>query len=215
SKKKLKKGLFVTFEGPEGSGKTTHCRAIYGWLRNRGYDCVLVREPGGTAIGEKMRDLLLDRRNKGISPRVELFLFETSRCQLVQEIIVPALKKKKIVLCDRFTDSTVAYQGYAGNMPIDDVTRMNDIATGGLKPDVTILLDIDPAAGMERRAKEQKRDRIELKSMRFHHMVRRGYLEQARRDKRRIRVVRASGEIEMTYKLVEMEIKDSLKAYGG
>lgn len=200
------KGKFITFEGPEGSGKSTHAKKIFDHLTKLGYDCVLTREPGGTFVGEKIREILLNPENKNISLLTETFLFETARSQIVQEVIRPALAKGKIVLCDRFSDSTISYQGYAGDVPIKDILLIDEVATGGVKPDLTILLDVDPQTGLARAALEKQKDRMESRPMSFHKKVRDGYLDLAKKYPERIKVVKVQESVEKTQELIKHEV---------
>src|SRR3989338_5624367 len=148
AKKSLRKGVFVTFEGPEGCGKSTQSKLLYDYLRMHSYDCVYTREPGGTSLGDHIRHILLHASGIKITDLAELFLFEASRTQIVNEIIRPNLEKKRIIICDRFGDATVAYQGYGGGLHIKLIKRLNNLAAGGLRPDITILLDVDSAIGL-------------------------------------------------------------------
>lgn len=203
--------LFVTFEGIEGSGKSTQIRILNDVLKLRGYDTVLTREPGGTAIGEALRDILLSIGNKGMTPLCELFLYASARAQHVGEVIRPALEGGKIVLCDRFTDATVAYQGYGRGFSVELISRLNDIATDSLKPDVTFLLDCDAALGLkrvvERKAlKKAKDDRFEEEPLAFHQRVREGYLAVARGEKDRFVRIDASQDVEAVHQEITRRI---------
>ena len=198
-KKRLKQGLFITFEGPEGCGKSTQIKKTYDKLDSLGYDVLLTREPGGTKVGEKVRDILLDTANKGMSAITEVLLFETARSRIVEEVILPALKKKKIVICDRFNDSTFVYQGYAGKVGLKDIKKIDDIATGGLKPDLTIVLDIDAKTGLERASNRGKKDRMELKTLSYHQKVRIGFLDIAKKNPKRVKVVKVKEGIDKTF----------------
>jgi dTMP kinase len=174
-------GLFVTFEGGEGTGKTTQLKALLAALRSIGRDALETRDPGGTTIGNQVRDLLLDRENVRMTALTELLLYEASRAQLVHEIIRPALAGGMIVLCDRFTDSTVAYQGYGRGLDLSVVARLNALGSAGLAPDLTLLFDLDPATGLARAAerlhasRKTAGDRIEAEVLAFHQRVRMGY----------------------------------------
>jgi len=211
AKKILKKSLFITFEGPEGCGKSTHAKKICAFLKNNGYDCVFTREPGGTPVGDRIRKVLLDPGHRGMGPMTEALLFEASRSVLLEEVIRPALNKKKIVICDRFSDSTVVYQGYAGRLPLREIKRLDTAATGGIKPDLTIILDVNAGTGLKRAAAKRQKDRMELKSLDFHRKVRAGFLEVARKDKKRVRVIKVRAKIEQTQAMVRGEV---LKAIG-
>lgn len=184
------KGLFVTLEGPDGSGKSTQRRLLAERLRAWGRDVVETREPGGSPLAEKIRDLLLDGKNHGLTPAAELLLFEAARSQHVRDTIRPALERGAVVLCDRFTDSTLAYQGAGRGLEGAPVEALNRFATGGLEPDLTLLYDIVPQAGLAR-AKSHKGgdDRMEAADLAFHGRVRRAYLDLAAAAPGRIRVL--------------------------
>jgi dTMP kinase len=173
--------LFIVFEGGEGCGKSTQTRALYRRLSRDGFRAVLTREPGGTRLGEKVRHHLKWTDKTRISPLAELFLIATARAQLVSEIIRPELERGKTVICDRFTPSTLAYQGYGRGLDLDALRDVNDIATDGLFPDLIVLLDTPVEAGLSRK-KSKERDRFESESLAFHARVRRGYLEMAKAD---------------------------------
>lgn len=182
----MRAGKFITIEGPEGSGKSTHSRLLCGYLRRKGYRIVHTREPGGTGISEAIRRILLSKKNKGMADACELLLFMAARAQIVEEVIKPALKKGYIVICDRFHDATVAYQGYGAGMDLKVIESMRKLATGGLKPCLTVLLDVESGAGLKRGG---VRDRMEIKSLSFHKKVRSGYLKLAAKEPRRIKVI--------------------------
>jgi len=210
-KKNLKKGVFITFEGPEGCGKSVHSRLLVEYLKSKGYQCVFTREPGGTGVGEKIRSLLLDRSTGAVSAVTELFLFEASRAQLVSDVILPALKKNIIVISDRFSDATLAYQGYGGGLPLDTIRRIDSIATAGLKPDLTILLDINIRLGLKR-ATSKNIDRMESKTLRYHQRVRKGYLTLAKAHASRFRVIRVRGGIDPIQKSLRAVVEQFLRA---
>jgi len=191
----MKKGVFITFEGVEGSGKSTHARLLYTYLKKHGYDCIFTREPGGTPVGDMIRRVLLKKKDIDINTLCEFFLFEASRAEIVDQVISPALKKGKVVICDRFFDATVAYQGFAGGMDITLITRVNDFATGGLRPKLTILLDIETKKGFKRALKHRMPDRMESKSVAFHKKVRSGYLKLAKKNPGRIKVFKVDRDI--------------------
>lgn len=191
-----KRGIFITFEGPEGSGKTTHSKLLCGFLRKNGYKILHTREPGGTLISEKIRRILLDPKNKDMDVACEMLLYAAARAQIVKEKILPALKQGKIVICDRFTDATLAYQGYAGGMDLKVINNIAGIATKGLKPDITFLLDIDSRAGLLRAGRS--RDRMERKSVLYHNKVRNGYLSIAKKEPKRIKILSSAGAIGLT-----------------
>jgi dTMP kinase len=205
AKANLKKGIFITFEGIEGCGKSTHSKLLSNYLKDRGYSCIHTREPGGTNLGEEIRVTLLKSKNIDISDLAELFLFEACRAQLVKDVITPALNKKKIVICDRFSDATLSYQGYGGNVDIKMIKALNKAATEGLSPDITLLLDIDTAKGL-RRAGRKGVDRMELKGMAYHKKVRSGYLKLARIDPKRIKVIKVNGTIDRVQAIIRKEV---------
>ena len=209
AKKRIKRGIFITFEGTEGCGKSTQSGLLYNDLRRRGLDCVYTREPGGTALGEKIREILLHSDSIKISDLSELFLFEAARSQIVKEIISPALKAKKIVICDRFSDATFSYQGYGGKIPLEIIRVLDHVATGSLKPDVTILLDLDALTGLKR-AKLKGTDRMERKDIAYHKRVRSGYLCLARRYPKRIKVIKVADTILKTQNAVVREVENVL-----
>ncbi len=192
-----KKGLFVTFEGIDFSGKTTQIALLREKLQGIGRQVLVVREPGGTVISEKIRDLLLDRSHAELSRRAELFLYSAARAQIVDEQIVPALQQAKVVLCDRYYDSTTAYQGYGRGLDLDQVETINRFATDNLEPDLTFLLDLDPLQAQARRiAGGEAPDRMEDQADAFHLKVRAGYLEIARQNSHRFHIMDASRSTE-------------------
>ena len=205
-----KRGLFITFEGPEGAGKSTHAEALGRWLRGRGIPVLVTREPGGTPIGQRIRRLLLDRRSGAIDPLVELWLYEAARSALVVEVIWPALKAGKICIVDRFQDSTWVYQGWAGEVPLAVAQAAGKMATGGLRPDVTILLDLPVEKGLRR---VRRPNRMEEKSLLFHKKVRAGYLVLARRERRRFHVIRADAPIEEVREKIRQVIGNVLEKH--
>ena len=170
-------GLFITFEGGEGCGKSTQSRLLRKKLEQQNIPVVLTHEPGGTALGNELRKTLKRKRDSSISPQAELFLLAASRAQLVAELIRPALEEGKVVICDRFTHSTMVYQGYGRGLDFTAITMVNNMATRYLNPDLIILLDISPEQGLAR--KQSLKDRFELEDLSFHHRVREGYLEMA------------------------------------
>ena len=184
-------GFFVTFEGGEGSGKTTQLKTLLGYLRSVGRDVVETRDPGGTAIGNQIRGLLLDGENARMDSLTELLLYEASRAQLVQEVVQPVLAAGRILLCDRFTDSTVAYQGYGRGLDLDLIGRLNASATRGIRPDLTFFLDLDPIVGLERVKRRlvpsrASRDRLEGEALAFHERVRQGFRALAATEPERV-----------------------------
>lgn len=176
-------GKFIVFEGGEGTGKTTQIQLLEQKLKQNGFNVLLTREPGGTncPIGEKIRQLLKDPENRDMCPETELFLFLASRAQHVQRVIVPHLQRGDIVISDRFFGSTLAYQHFGrGLFNLEEVKKINNFATGGLEPDLTILLDIDPKTGLDRIKENIKKDRLDSENLEFHKKVRSGYLSLAK-----------------------------------
>lgn len=211
-------GLFITFEGIEGCGKTTQIRLLEDFLKLRGNDTVLTREPGGTNIGDQIRKILLSVENRSMFPVTELFLYAAARSQHVEEVINPALRDGKIVLCDRFADATTAYQGAARKIERDYLAQVHKIATGGLKPDITILLDLDAQTGLrrawERNERERltgKEDRFEQEAIDFHERVRAGYLEIAREEPFRVKIINALEPIESLHQRIVQEVMKIVK----
>ncbi len=188
----------MTLEGPEGSGKTVVAKRLAAELGSRGLRVVLMREPGGTRLGERVREILLGRADLGIDPRADALLFNAARAQLVAEVIRPALGAGATVVCARFADSTLAYQGYGAGMPIDELRGLAHVATGGLDPDLTILLDVDPELGIQRKA-AGARNRFESIDLDFHRRVRSGFLELAAAEPQRWRVVDSSRHIDRVF----------------
>ncbi|NQS99544.1 MAG: dTMP kinase [Candidatus Omnitrophica bacterium] len=184
--KDLKEGALITFEGPEGSGKSTHVRLLCAYLKRQGLSVIHLREPGGTVISEKIRRILLDTKNKAMNLTSEMLLYQAARAQLVSEKILPALKQNKVVVLDRYLDATICYQGYAGGLSIKLIKQIGRLTTSCIQPDLTILLDINAERGLR---KSGRRDRVEKKSLAFHRKVRGGYLELARKNPRRIKIV--------------------------
>lgn len=186
------RGVFITVEGCEGTGKSTQVALLAEALRETGLVVTEVREPGGTPVSEVVRTVLLNREHDGLDPRAELLLYEASRAELVSRVIRPALAAGGAVICDRFFDSTTAYQGYGRELPLDQVVRLNQFAASGLVPDLTIVLDLDPAEGLTR-ATGSGVDRLEAEHLTFHERVREGFLKIAADDPDRVVVVPATG----------------------
>ncbi len=189
----MMQGLFITFEGPDGCGKTTQMKLLAEYLEKKGEEVVLTREPGGKGLGEKVREILLNYDGE-VSDRCESFLFLADRAQNIDIIVNPAVKAGKIVLCDRHIDSTVAYQGYGRGLDIERINMLNNLATNGKKPDLTFVFDVDVETSMKRVGKEK--DRMERAGIDFHNRVRQGYLELAKQEPQRIKVIDATKSIE-------------------
>ncbi|MBW1939957.1 MAG: dTMP kinase [Deltaproteobacteria bacterium] len=199
--------MFITLEGIEGSGKTTQIKNIVTFLESKGYDCITTREPGGTAIGGKIRAILLDPGNNDLDPLTELLLYEADRAQHVSSILKPLLCDGKAVVCDRFYDATTVYQGFARGLDIELIQELHNLVLKGLKPDITILLDLTPEVGLERAWRQIKsgtrthcETRFEKEALIFHDKVRAGYLELARREPERFRVIDAAKDKDQVQK---------------
>ena len=182
------KGKFITFEGSEGCGKSTQSRLLAQFLKHKGYKVLHLREPGGVKISEKIRKILLDCKNDSMSAECEMLLYMAARAQVVKEIIKPALGKGIIVVCDRFLDSTLAYQGYGLGIDVQLIKEIGQFATQGIKPDITIFLDLPIKHGLRHR--KDCLDRIEKRPLSYHSRVRNGYLTLAKREPRRIKIVK-------------------------
>ena len=211
------KGRFITFEGIEGSGKSTQIVLLQHHLQSSGMRVALTREPGGTAIGDQIRKILLDPANTALDPAAELLLYAASRAQHLREVILPALRDGMVVLCDRFSDATLAYQGYGRGLDIGMIFELDRLVTAGMRPDLTLLFDIEAAAGVAR-AHGRNRDRgleaearFENEEIAFHERVRQGYLTLSRREPERIRVVDASPSPEDVQKRVRMLVDEKLR----
>jgi len=208
------KGLFVSFEGIEGTGKTIQSRLLYEYLVKNGYNVILTEEPGGTRIGLKIRNVLLSVENKEITPVTELLLYNASRAQHLKELILPALNEGGIVITDRFSDSTVAYQGYGRGIDSKLIDSLERMVTEGLKPDITLLLDLDAETGLLRNKGINKTDRLELEDLKFHKKVRDGYLQIAAREPERIKLIDGSGSIEEIQRKVIDIVTSCIKSRG-
>lgn len=177
--------MFITFEGPEGSGKTSQMKPLAEFLKAQGFDVLTTREPGGTQIGDQVRAVLTRMDNTIMHPRTEILLFLAARAQLVEEIIRPQLTQGNLVLCDRYSDSTLAYQGYGHGLDLALLHQLLDFATDRLWPDLTILLDLDPQAGLNRKRKANEWNRLDAYGLEFHQRVRMGYLQMAQQEPQR------------------------------
>ncbi|MFN2159253.1 MAG: dTMP kinase [Anaerolineales bacterium] len=177
--------MFITFEGPDGSGKTYQMALLNEYLKERGFLTLATREPGGTSIGDQIRAILNNLDNTSMHPRTEILLFQASRAQHVEQVILPHLKLGEIVLCDRFADSTLAYQGYGHRVELNQLKFIVEFATGGLEPDLTLLLDLDVGEGLQRREKGGDWNRLDAYDLKFHQRVREGYFELMKSDPER------------------------------
>ena len=201
------RGFFITLEGPDGAGKGTQGRRLVEHLRRAAVDVLNTREPGGTPIGERIRQALLDDSHREMAAETEMLLFAASRAQFVREVVRPALARGTTVLSERYVDASLAYQGFGRGLDVGLVRTVNDVATGGLLPDLTLLLDIDPAVGLERvqaagRAGAAGGDRLEQETLAFHQRVRAGFLQLARESPKRFVVIDAQGDAERVHREV-------------
>ena len=205
--------MFITFEGPEGSGKTSVIKNVYDYLTKRGYEIILTREPGGTPIAEEIRNVILDKKNTNLDARAEALLYAASRRQHLVEKVWPALKEGKIVLCDRFLDSSLAYQGGARGIGVEEILNVNLFATEGFYPDLTFLLDIEPSLGLKRIALNKNREvnRLDLEKIEFHNKVRQTFLDLAKKYEDRYVIIDASKPLAEVNKSVEEAVARRLK----
>lgn len=206
------RGMLITFEGVEGSGKSTQCRRLAARLRTRGYRVRETSEPDGTPLGETLRSLF-EREGAAPAPMAELFLFLAARHQHVERVIRPALERGEVVISDRYSDATVAYQGYGRGLDLRTIRELNDLATGGLRPDLTLVLDLDAAAGL-RRLGGRHLDAFEKMDHGFHSRVRQGYLEIAREEKERMVVLQADQPVELLEAEVWTAVEERLQRMG-
>ncbi len=208
--------MFISFEGGEGSGKSTHIRLLAQALQQKGHELIVTREPGGTSIGTVIRNILLTRELPPIDSKAELLLYAADRAQHVSELISRALKTNKIVLCDRYTDATIAYQGYGRKLDLSLIEQLNAVATGGLQPDLTLLLDCPAEVGLRRsQARLQKErsseDRFERETLEFHQRVREGYLKCAAAHPERFRTIDAARDIDAVQNEILQEVEAWIK----
>jgi dTMP kinase len=206
--------MFITLEGIEGCGKTTQINHLKTFLENRGQACVVTREPGGTAIGSDIRSILLNPSNKDLAPKAELLLYMADRAQHIASLVKPALDQNKVVLCDRYFDATVVYQGYARGLGARFIRELHRLLLEDFKPDITLLLDLSPRIGLARAWKELNKgtrsgteSRFEEETLSFHEKVRSGYLELARQEPDRFRIIDAAGD----EKQVQVDIQEVLR----
>ena len=203
--------LFITLEGPEGSGKTSHIPHLIEYLREKGYVVFSTREPGGTPIGEQIREVIHDLKNQEMHPRTETLLYQAARAQIVEQVIKPRLADGEIVISDRYYDSTIAYQGYGHQQDLEQVRALVKYATGGLVPDLTVLLDLDVEEGLKRKKKDNEWNRLDAYTIEFHQRVRNGYSEMVKAEPERWVVVQAGQTWESVQKELRTVILDSLK----
>lgn len=203
---------FITLEGPDGSGKTTQAHLLVEWLRDQGHDVLLTREPGGTEIGNQIRDVLHDSDNATMEPQTEFLLYSASRSQHVSQVILPSLAAGKLVVSDRFADSSFAYQGYGRGLDLDTLKAVTAFATRGLKPDITLYFDIAPGDGLQRRLLSgEEWNRMDAETLAFHQRVRAGYLELADAEPERWEVLEANRPIED----VQADVRAAVAAHLG
>jgi len=211
--------MFITFEGPEGSGKTTQIELLSEYLEEKGYPVLATREPGGTSIGDQIRTILLDPQNTAMLPASEALLFSAARAQIVSQVIRPHLARGGIVLCDRYADSTLAYQGYGHDLELETLHAITALATGGLKPDLTIYLDIDVEQGLRRKlaaheASQAEWNRLDQQETAFHRRVREGYLQMAAQEPNRWLVIDATQPLEVIRASIRAGVEAKLEARG-
>jgi dTMP kinase len=206
-----RKGTFISFEGIDGSGKSTQIKRLFDSLVSNNIDAILVREPGGTQIGEKIRSILLEKDYVGMTPVTELLLYEAARAQIVAEVIIPSLSEGKTVICDRFFDSTLAYQGYARGLSLESVDFLNHLSTGGVEPDVTFLLDIEPEkAALRMRNRQAGNDRLEDEGLCFMKKVRDGYIDMTKKYDR-IVIIDANASVDRVSVQIEQKVWEVLR----
>lgn len=201
----MKKGMFITFEGGEGTGKTSQIKKINEYLNDKGIDCILTREPGGINISEQIREVILNTKNTDMDYKTEALLYAAARRQHMVERVIPAINEGKVVLCDRFLDSSLVYQGYTRGLGIEEVLDLNQYVIEDYMPDLTIYLDIDPEKGLERISKNKGREvnRLDLEDIDFHNKVREGYKKLLSMYSDRIEEVDASASLEEVYKEIK------------
>ena len=205
----MKKGFFISLEGGEGAGKSTQNKRIVEWLSGQGKVIVETREPGGTVVSEQIRQVLLDTRNAGLNPTAELLMMFAARSQLVQEVILPAMEEGKVIVCDRFADASYAYQGGGRQLGTEIVAQVERIVLKGLQPDLTLLFDIPVELGMTRVADRGEADRFEVESIKFFERVRRAYLDSAKANPHRFRVIDASQDEEQVWQQVKRILEEA------
>lgn len=206
----MKKGIFITFEGIDASGKTTQVKKAVRYLRKKGFDILFLREPGGELTSERIRKILLKSKST-ITPITELMLYLASRSQIVKKRIIPALKEKNIVICDRFSDSTLAYQGYGRGLDKEWIKNLNKKVTLGVKPDLTLLIDVPLKVYVKRAKLKKNKDRLEKENLTFYKKIRTGYLEIAKNNRKRVKIIDGSGSIKGTWDKIKIVIDSFLK----
>ena len=204
--------MFITLEGPDGSGKSSQVPILAEAIRQAGYDLVVTREPGGTEIGDQVRQIIMDLKNTGMFPHTEILLFQASRAQLVREVIRPNLEAGKVVLCDRYADATLAYQGYGHETDLLELRRVVEYATGGLKPDLTLYLDIDVEKGLRRKGKGEEWNRLDAYEVEFHERARAGYHELIAQEPERWVVIDAGQSSKQVQEDLKRVVLERLRA---
>ena len=203
--------MFITLEGPEGSGKTSHIPALVEYLRDKGYSVFPTREPGGTSIGEQIREVIHDLKNEEMHPRTETLLYQAARAQIVEQVFKPRLEASEIVISDRYYDSTIAYQGYGHQQDLEQVRALVKYATGGLVPDLTVLLDVDVEEGLRRKKNDNEWNRLDAYTVEFHQRVHTGYLEMVKAEPNRWVVVNAGQDWEAVQEKLRIVILTRLE----
>ncbi len=204
-------GLFIVIEGPDGSGKTTQIKLISEYLKNKGYDIMLTREPGGTKIGEDIREIILDNENIEMSYVAEALLYAASRAQHVYEKIIPAIREDKVVICDRFVYSSLVYQGVGRELGIEKVKNINEFAIQGLNPDITLFFNISPEVALNRKTRYNRGDRLEQEDISFHKNVYNGYMKLIKMYPNDIKVIDATKNIEEVFNQIKVVLDSLLK----
>jgi dTMP kinase len=204
--------MFITLEGPEGSGKTSHIPYLREYLHEKGYAVFPTREPGGTSIGEQIREVIHDLKNVEMHPRTETLLYQAARAQIVEQVIRPRLTAGEIVISDRYYDSTIAYQGYGHQQDLEQVRALVKYATGGLVPDLTVLLDVDVEEGLRRKKKENEWNRLDAYTVEFHQRVRAGYLAMVKAEPKRWVVIDAGQKWDTVQDELRLALLERLKA---
>lgn len=205
------RGLFITIEGGDGSGKSTQLNLLKAYFENKDFEIIMTREPGGTNISEEIRKIILNTNYMEMSDMTEALLYAASRAQHVEELILPNLKKGKIVISDRFVDSSIVYQGYARGLGVEEISLINRFATKGLKPDLTIYLDVSPKEGIKRKEEQKDLDRLELEKLNFHEKVNKGYKLIAKNEPERILLIDGSRKIEEIHEIIISKVEELIK----
>jgi dTMP kinase len=206
--------MFITLEGPDGSGKSMQIPALAEFIRSQGYEVLTTREPGGTNIGDQIRQVIMKLGNTSMHPRTEILLFCAARAQIVEEVLRPALQRGVVVISDRYADSTLAYQGYGHGVDLEELTRLLKFTTGGLRPDLTLLLDVDAETGLRRRQSSGGEwNRLDAYALSFHKRVREGYHQLAAAEPERWRTIDASQAPEMVQSCIQDVVRQALAAH--